>query len=229
MRLEIGVGIDGQYKMWLQNVIEISLISSGHGIKKSDFSEEMQASKSRGPSHRYLCHVIKFPDDRLQEWVFTKNFLMYRPFWPPPPPPRVNICHTLWYIHVKTTLLPVSRKWPWWVTPCWLLCQPFPAVTSRWKLLFALCFSFEKTNTCICLSIGFLFCCQLENETNCNVCQACQYGENTQKQNILPCCLRCSNVPGSGESAPFIVKSKSNNGTKSYADRYTFFFLIDAK
>ena len=37
LRLEIGVGIDGQYKTWQIEISE-TLISSGHEIKKSDFS-----------------------------------------------------------------------------------------------------------------------------------------------------------------------------------------------
>ena len=39
LRLEIGVGIDGQCKMWqIEIIISETLISSGHGIEKSDFS-----------------------------------------------------------------------------------------------------------------------------------------------------------------------------------------------
>ena len=53
LRLEIGVGIDGQYKTWQMEISE-TLISSGHEIKKSDFSQEMQVNPEDHPQDIYV-------------------------------------------------------------------------------------------------------------------------------------------------------------------------------
>ena len=35
------------------------------------------AGKSRGQSPRYLCHMIKFPDDQLREWLQLYRYGTY--------------------------------------------------------------------------------------------------------------------------------------------------------
>ena len=77
--LEIGVGIDGQYKTW-QIEMSVTLISSWHRIKKSDFSLEMQVNPKDSPPDNYIVfHVIKSKDDRLREC--SRNFCTkYLPF-----------------------------------------------------------------------------------------------------------------------------------------------------
>ena len=62
VRLEIGVGVDGDTNRY------------GAWDKKIGFFIG-NAGKSRGQSPRYLCHVIKSPDDRLPE--FFQSYLCH--------------------------------------------------------------------------------------------------------------------------------------------------------